>query len=392
MWSENRKIDVLVNILIFLVAINFFHYGQLILPLICLILFIDNKYKFNVNNIKVFILLCLFGITFCLFSFKLGFYCVMGFCLPMAYYIGSNIKNHSETSIKRVIYIITLGMISHVILNMIYSYVVVGPDILTTQGHYDIWIGSKISDTATAVNYVFIIGILYYVIFYEKNMTLKILGLILFLVVMAYDMFLGRRTPILMSALAFIYALLVDMLFIHKKRVSIKTLLIVICSLVVLVVAFFLVYKYCLSNWGRVLVYYSTLFSKFRREGLSSGRLEVFLDTVRLLPSHIWGGQEITEILEVSPHDLLLDTYDFAGVIPFVLLTAYVVYCIGLVIKTFRSSFISQEQKCLLIPLMFSITLQLCLEPIMSGASCFLIIAIIFITIVEKVLINEGRH
>ena len=60
MWSNNKKVDALVNILIFLVTINFFHYGQFILPVICLILFIDKKFKFKVNNIKLFVLLCLF--------------------------------------------------------------------------------------------------------------------------------------------------------------------------------------------------------------------------------------------------------------------------------------------------------------------------------------------
>ena len=133
MWSNNKKVDTLVNILIFLVAINFFHYGQFILPVICLILFVDRKFTFKVNNIKVFILLCLFGIAFCLFSYKLGFYCVMGFCLPMSYYIGSNIVNPNEENIKKLIYIIAFGMASHIILNMVYSYSIKGEDLVADR-------------------------------------------------------------------------------------------------------------------------------------------------------------------------------------------------------------------------------------------------------------------
>lgn len=386
MWSNNKKVDALVNILIFLIAINFFHYGQFILPVICLILFVDNKFKFNVNNIKVFVLLCLFGITFFLFSFKLGFYSVMGFCLPMAYYIGSNIKNPSEQNIKKLIYIIALGMASHIILNMVYSRIVVGETFYETQGHYDIWLGSKVSDTATAINFVFITGSIYYVLFYEKNIPIKLIGLAILFIIFGYDMFLGRRTPILMLALVMFFAIAIDMLVINRNKKNIKILLIVIFSIIALAITGIIIYKYFLSNWGRVLVYYSTLFSKFRREGLSSGRLEVFMNTIKLMPYHIWGGQEITTILEVSPHDLLLDTYDYAGIIPFVLMTIYIIYLIKISIEYIK--IIGKDQKVLIIPLILAITLQLCLEPIMSGSSIFLIIVILLASTIEKVVVN----
>ena len=388
MWSTNRKVDLLVNVLIFLVSINFFHIGQLLLPVICLILFVDNKLKFKVNSIKVFILLCLFGLTFCLFSFKLGFYCVMGFCLPMAYYIGSNIKKIDEDSIKKIAYIIALGMASHVLLNMVYSRIIIGETFYETQGHYDIWLGSKVSDTATAVNYVFIIGSLYYVLFYENRKSLKVLFSIIFLVIMAYDMFLGRRTPILMSFITFVLTTVIDFIFYHNSKRNKRILMIVLCSILILVIVFIIIYKYFLSDWGRVLIYYSTLFSKFRREGLSSGRLQVLIDTIKLMPYHIWGGQEITNILEVSPHDLLLDTYDYAGIIPFVLMFVYVTHLVKVLIDVVKNRNVSREMKILIISLSLSISMQLCLEPIMSGASNFLMIVIILVSSIEKALLN----
>ena len=102
-WSDNGYIDLIINVLLFMVGINFMHYGQLIFPVICLLLFIDNRLKFKVNDPKVFILLCLFGISFYAFSYKLGFYSVMGFCCPMAYYIGSNIKYPNAGNVKKII-------------------------------------------------------------------------------------------------------------------------------------------------------------------------------------------------------------------------------------------------------------------------------------------------
>lgn len=389
MWSQNKKVDALVNILIFLVAINFFHFGQFILPIICLILFIDSKFKFNVNNSKIFILLCLFGLTFFIFSFSTGFFSVMGFCVPMAYYIGSNIKDASENNIKKVAYIIALGMASHVLLNMGYSYYVKGVDILTTQGHYDIWMGSKVADTATAVNYVFGIGCIHYIIFYEKNKLIKVLGILIFMIIMAYDLFLGRRTPLLLFVLVFAVTTLIDIFKYHRNKKTIKILLIVIGVLIIL--ALFAVYAYynILDNWGRVLVYYSTLFSKFRREGLSSERLEVLIDSIKLAPKYLWGGQHILEELGISPHDLLLDTYDHAGIIPFILLLIYIIYTIKVVISYLKNNQLDNSHKILIISLMITITVQMCLEPIMTGSSNFLMIVIVFVSIIEKAQLSE---
>ena len=100
-WSDNKYINLCINILLFMLGINFLHYGQLILPIICFLLFVDNKLKFKVNNPITFVVLCLFGISFYAFSYKLGFYSVMGFTCPMAYYIGSNMKHPSEDNIKK---------------------------------------------------------------------------------------------------------------------------------------------------------------------------------------------------------------------------------------------------------------------------------------------------
>ena len=71
------------------------------------------------NSPMTFIVLCLFAVSFYAFSYKMGFYSVMGFTLPMAYYIGSNIKDPSEENIKKIIYLFAISMGIHVILNSI---------------------------------------------------------------------------------------------------------------------------------------------------------------------------------------------------------------------------------------------------------------------------------
>ena len=123
MFCENKKNDVAIQIMIFCIAMNIFHLGQFLLPVICLLLWVNDKYKIKIKNMKIFILLCAFSIFFFIFSFKLGFYSVMGFCLPMAYYIGGRL-NKSADNIKKLIYLIALGMGAHVLLNMAYDFTI----------------------------------------------------------------------------------------------------------------------------------------------------------------------------------------------------------------------------------------------------------------------------
>ena len=138
MWSIKKDVDDTIIVLLFLTAINFLHLGQLILPLICIYVFISNGYKFKVNNIVTFLLLCLFGITFFVFSYKLGFYSIMGFCFPMTYYIGSNIKKTDEKNVKRIIYLIAFSMALHICLNFVVDVVVDGADFFNSINHYDV--------------------------------------------------------------------------------------------------------------------------------------------------------------------------------------------------------------------------------------------------------------
>ena len=167
-WSENKYLNVCINILIFLVGINFFHYGQLLLPVICLLIFIDNKLQFKVNSPLTFIILCLFGISFYAFSYQLGFYSVMGFTLPMAYYIGCNIRNSNPDKVIKVIYLLAISMACHLLLNEVFELIVHGVHgFFYSSSHYDIWMNGKVSSTLIALDLDLLIACLYYLCFHE---------------------------------------------------------------------------------------------------------------------------------------------------------------------------------------------------------------------------------
>lgn len=390
MWSLNEHIDNTINALLFLLAINFLHIGQFLLPIICLIIFIDNKFKFKVNSILLFALLCLFGITFFAFSYKTGFYSTMGFCLPMAYYIGSNLIKTDEKSIKNIIYILTFGMACHVVLNFVFEIFIDGADLFNSISHYDVWTGGYISTTSTATNAIFLISLIYYLLFKEKDKTIKIIGISLFVLIAFYNFALGRRTPILLTAICMIVSLIVDMFFGKTNKSIIKNLVRILVIIVAVLLLIIFIYQFNILNFREVINNLG-LIKKFADYGLQVGRIDIFFKAIKLLPSHLWGNREIFNILGIQIHDLWFDTFDYAGIIPFVLMVIRSLLALRTLIHLFRNKNISSDFKTFIFALFFAITIQLFLEPIMSGSSLFIIIVVLIEALLENRLVNENK-
>lgn len=382
-WSENKYVNLTINVLLFLMATNFLHYGYLLLPIVCLIIFIDNKYKFKVNNVNVFIILCLFGVTFLVFSYKLGFYCLFGMFLPMAYFIGSNVKDKNEEKVKNIIYILTFGMSVHVLLNFGCDLVLRGAEMFTRNSHLDIWTLDDYSTTQTATNYVFIIGIMYYIFIYENSKKIKYIYLFLYSMLMIYNLALGRRTPILLSVISIIISIIFDLMFNKNKDKKIKSFIIIVVSLFIIIFGYGLYYFFNIYNpweWRSEL----SIFHKLFFFGLDSNRLNILLDAIKIAPQHLWGGQEISTLFDINVHDLWMDTYDYAGIIPFLLLVIYSIYCLIKFISIINNKKLSNSFKLLIFVLFVCITIQMFLEPIITGSPILLMCSIITLASIES--------
>ena len=359
------------------------HYGQLILPIICLILFIDNSLRFSIKNIKLFIILCLFGITFFAFSYKTGFYSVMGLCLPMAYYIGSNMKSVSEENVKKIIYILCFGMCAHLVLNFIYDFTIVGKAVLIKYSHYDVWTGTKVETTGTAVNYVLINAAIYYICLYEKNKKIKYTGVALFAVVLIYELGLGKRAPILLLAIALFISFVLDFIVLKNRRLSEKKL-----KYVFFIVAFFFVLlavvlitdvfgiRTKLSNLHLIL--------KFKDGIIDLERIKIFSQAIELIPKYLWGNQAISGIIGINIHDLWFDTYDYAGIVPFILLVISTFYYLRTMIRVLKNNNIANINKVLLLCVCCCSLIWALIEPVMTGSSLFLMISIIIISAISN--------
>lgn len=375
----NKNIlDKVLYLMLFLVSINFMHYGQLLLPIMCFVLFVKNDFKLKVCNWYIFSILFLFGLTFFAFSYKMGFYSVMGFCMPMAYYVGCNIQNNKESSIKKVIYIVVLGMSSYVLLNIIYNASL--SNIFTERVYrlYDVWTKERILPTTIAVFYIPIIGSCFYIINNEHSKAIKIVSYIYIFIMLLYEISLGRRTPVLMTVVSLAVYLLV--LYSSKGLDNMgRVVKIGIIVMAAILIAYFKVYN---NNLFGVKSSFesSMIYLKFR-DSDPFERVTIFLEALKYFPKYLWGGMKISGKLGINIHDYLSDTYDYAGIVPFSLLLIYTLICFRDVITKIKTT--SLDFKLLIIPFLVCAFIQLLLEPIMTGNSIFLIVIIIIITMLE---------
>ncbi len=388
LFSENRYIDISVQILLFLMGINFLHYGQLILPLICFLLFIDHRFVFKVNSPLTFAVLCLFAVSFYYFSNK-DFYCVMGFTLPMAYYIGCNMKNPDSQKIFFVVYLLAFAMGLHVILNSVYEFIRHGSHgFFFSSTHYDFWTKEKISNTATAINADLLIGCLYFLVFHEKNKKIRIFLLGNLLLSMFYLMVIGRRTPVLMLGISFVLSFLYDSFILKNTSAKLRKAFVsaALCLLGLLGVII-LVFSLNLFGLSEKMMGFQ-LVRKFSSGLFNDERFRLYFSSFALMPKYLWGGQQISAELGQQIHDFWIDIYDYAGIVSFGLMLVYSLFYLRDMIRFFRSG-IDSKLRLLMVGVLSCVVMQMFLEPVMSGASLFAITAVLLHGLFEGVCIHE---
>lgn len=371
MWSEKRYVDLIINTLLFLIGINIFHYGQLILPVICMILFADRKLQFYVKSPLTFVVLCLYAVSFYAFSHQLGFYSVMGFCLPMAYYIGSNLKEVSEGNIRKVIYCIAFGMCAHLLLNFYYDYTVLGSELLLRNSHYDFWTRGYVAANTTSVNLIMIISAIYYILFFEKDRRLRITGIVLFFAALSYDLALGKRMPIFIMVLCLVLCVLFDIVFVQKNKKFILVLVIPALGLILLLVLYFINFLGLKDIMDDI-----RLVIKIKAGFFDFDRVKILLWALPYFPKYLWGGQKISSAIGIQIHELWLDVYDYAGLPSYILLMIYTFIYLRDIWNVLKKASVSKPFKLLIVSFVFCAACVMLLEPVMTGSSLFLICVI----------------
>ena len=207
----------------------------------------------------------------------------------------------------------------------------------------------------------------------------------LIIILFVYNIGLGRRTPILMIPITILFAFFLDLFVIGRKNKFPKKKLIAMGIIVVIIGVFAVIY---VTNYRLIVrLFGDTMFAKrFAWLKFDAERLELILEAIKLAPAHIWGGQEISTAMDQMIHNLWFDVFDYAGIIPAIIVLVYSIYCVVLIIKISINKHISNGFKMLVLPLSLCIFMEMCLEPAMSGLSLILLCIVIINTLLEKLL------
>ena len=316
------------------------------------------------------ILLFILGLSWMLFStFTTGsiFGLIKPFTYLLCYMIGASMMNDDDDYGKdkmplKLFYImvtaVSAGSMVHYLLNWIIN---VGSQDRNTM---DIWTKAVMAATGQAALACLPLGLAVACLFIETNKKIKIASIITIILVLGYNLILSGRTLILM------FLILLAAGFLHnfsmQKKGKIR-LVIIIAAVIAL-----LIYAYQ-SNLFNVRTYIedSPIYQRFFNEDSSmeidqDTRMEAKLYHLQNMGRYLFGGANIKKEFGYA-HDILLDTYDEAGVFALIGIIGYLLVSFVHLLKCLKDKSLPFAFRNIVLCIYTVVYLDFMIEPILQG-------------------------
>lgn len=384
MLSENFTNRVLY-IILFMFSLNVFNQSSFFLMVAFAFIVICDRGKLYipVNDSVFFVLLC-FALAFFLFSAQVSLNAgISAIGCPMAYYLGLRVQNnqaeifHAEKQLSFIVLLLTAGMTCHAVVNFIYE--LIRFDGINSGGiHYDFFsFGAQTSTTGAATYLTLFAGVIFYVIMESDSAKKWIAGMLLAIIAFSYNIILGGRTFFALAGISFILSMIVFVCGQKDNAKKMQAIGKVIFVLIVLIVAAiiactryhdiitemfestYLFHRISYANLSQS----QDLFSFF----VSSDRWNIQNQYLSLMFDYPWGGRKILNRVGFYAHELWLDIFDSAGIIPYILIWIVTVQITFCNFKYILSRKVPIKNRVLLMGITTSVTLQLFFEPVLTG-------------------------
>jgi hypothetical protein len=288
------------------------------------------------------------------------------FTFPICYIMGCSILDDREKidrcddSVRKIIYVIVAGTVTHFFLNMIIN---IGAENRETL---DFWSRKVLSATGQATLVCVAIGVIAAFFFSNVGVKKKLIATVLLAIIIVYNLVLAGRTIfvliLILLALAFFYNLRSN-----NNSKKIKTVLFValgVCLLIIIynIDAFGIKTAFENSN------FYDRFTGEYSQELDDDKRLEYKLYYLKEATNYFWGGNNIHNVVGHYAHDLYFDTYDDAGIFALLGVVLYIIASLGRMISCLRSRYLSFNTKQLVLCVYVVINIQFWLEPILQGS------------------------
>lgn len=316
---------------------------------------------------------------------------IMTIAYPFAYLLGilcirsANSKTVSELMIfKKVVFSAAFGLFIHNVLSYSTGAVMTG-NIFESRYVADFWTGELIFPTNFNNMNVFVLCLLFFCLHCSDSLIEKIIILASEALVLYYSVNTASRTNIVLMALIYIVTWVYWKTSVPKcrprspvnKNQKWTGILVVLCAIILVVYKWnTLVQWYNTSN----LIARASLSTKGNYDLSNDGRLALWAEVIRKMPQYPFGNMPTTNYA----HNIFLDTYRVAGIIPMSLLIISMVCIFIFLLKFLRLPFVDRKYKCLAFSVMTGSFCSFMIEPVIEGRPLLLLVFFLIAGMIEE--------
>lgn len=307
---------------------------------------------------------------------------------PLLWIMGYNLP-HSRNmqSILRVISVLAFGMAVHGLANYIYNLSI--GVVFSTGVTYDFWSKAQSGATGQALNFTLFLSLLPWLVMMQPGKWKRMFFALMFLCATMYGIQLGSRTYVIMCGLVGIVTLVS---LIQKKQR--KAVLVILFALLALGAVFGVMY---LRNVGGLRDLFESSYLAYRMERntdlfasmLNNDRIRLKKVYLQNLFNYPWGGNHLLKIYENYAHELWLDIFDDAGLLPLVAVAFYSLTALRRLNKVRKHVCLTVEERVTILCYTVVIFAQFFVEPIWQGVPILLCCFVLIDGMIAKFLVSQ---
>lgn len=352
--------------LLILAGMNFLSRDRLIGVAACM-LFLIFKAKFVVNGDVLTLLLL--STSWSIFAPPITntlFHIMKPLAYPLAYCVGLNFlsptqsQEKTEKGFRNTVTVIAAGPFLHFVLNFIYN---LGTNV--DRNTIDIWSGESLSATIQAALSLMMLVVVVTMLFTNTSIRNKVISVITLIAIFIYNLTLAGRTLFVMLMLIFAVSLMFLMIKGEKKGTKYKTLLIIILVALILLVLYN-ANVFGIQDTIESSNLYNRFFGQWSQDLDEDGRMDNKLKYLADFGKNLWGGVNSRPLYGYA-HDILLDTYDEAGVLALVAIIIFLGSAVARLFSCLKNRFLKFETQQLILVLYVALLVQFMVEPILQG-------------------------
>lgn len=398
MNSKNKECSFLI-ITLFLLSLNFynkFYYLTLILFIITIFTAVINKKKISISANMMFIFL--FSIFYTLIYAGYPEVTISDVARNLLYFMGyfsgyliiNKTNNDDEYIYHKYLFMMVSGSCVHGILNAVYNVNTYGLNIVV-RALPDYWTGNLWTATGQTAMFILMAGYSYYGLFinksknsYEKALTVIGLGFAIF-----YNLYTASRAIFVILIIVHIMSYIMT-IFLYNKKTLLKYIIPSFLSSLIIICLYF-------NNilGIREFVESMPLFDRLASSSQTGLSEDDRMNRWQFVLSNFWdypfGGLNFRNQISYA-HNLWLDAYDVAGIIPFAFLMLFTTGVIKNAILIIRSNQASNDFKILIVGVYLSCLLQFMIEPVLDGAQWLFILFCIFTGMTDRYYKNISSN